>query len=98
MVLERLRPKFLRLGVISQKFQGETEFIEPWYGSSYNARKIDPKLIESWSVVQSIPEFHLPEPNVFIPTDFMIVPKPEDSEEMPRVPVLIVVRKIVIFW
>ena len=91
MVLDKLKPQFIRVGVISQKFQDKTSLVEPWYGSAYNARKINPELIELWSSVHPIPELHLPEPNEFIPTDFTITPRPV-GEEMQKRPVLIMVR------
>lgn len=76
MVLEKLRPKFVRVGILSQKFEGKTDLVEPWYGSAYSARKIDPNVVELWSSVQPVPELHLPKPNEFIPTEFTIVSKP----------------------
>ena len=88
MIMTRLRPQYVRLGLLSQSFEGKTELTEQWYKSAYNARKIDPSLIEKWSAVEPIPELHLPLPNEFIPTDFAIVPKPE-GEELPKTPVLI---------
>lgn len=88
MVLNHLQPKCVRLGILSQKFDGKTSLIEPWYGSAYNARKIDPTLISAWSAVEPIPELCLPKPNEFIPTDFTIVPK-LCAQEMPKTPVLI---------
>ena len=92
MVLEQLQPKYVRLGVLSQKFKGTTDQVEPWYGSAYSARKIDPQLVELWTSAEPIPELHLPKPNEFIPTDFTIVPRPAEGEEFPAVPVLIKVK------
>ncbi len=89
MVMEHLQPKFLRFGLLSQKFEGRTNCVEPWYGSAYNSRKIDADVIEGWGSVEPIPELFLPKPNEFIPTDFTLVPKLE--VEMPKTPVLIMV-------
>lgn len=87
MVMEKLTPEFLRVGILSQKFEGKTGSVEPWYGSAYNAHKIDASLIEMWNSVELIPELSIPKPNEFIPTDFSIVSKPEG--EMAKTPVLI---------
>lgn len=85
--MDNLQPKFLRFGVLSQKFEGKTDRVEPWYGSAFSVRKIDAGLIEMWSSVETIPELFLPKPNEFIPTDFSVVSKPKG--EMPKLPVLI---------
>ncbi len=83
--------------MISTKFKDKTELVEPWYGSHYNARKVDPDIIQAWSSAQPIPELHLPEPNKFIPTDFDLVPRDETDEKDGgnTLPVLIKVRWIV---
>jgi insulysin len=86
MVMEKLVPEYLRLGILSQKFKGKTDLVEPWYGSAYSVHRIDAHLIEMWSAVEPIPELCLPKPNEFIPTDFSIVSKPK---EMAKTPVLI---------
>ncbi len=80
--------------MISTKFKDKTELVEPWYGSHYNARKVDPDIIQAWSSAQPIPELHLPEPNKFIPTDFSLVPKDEtNGDRKPHnLPVLIKVK------
>ena len=87
MVMKNLTSEFVRVGFLSQKFEGKTDLVEPWYGSAYSACKIDADLIAKWSSVEPIPELSLPKPNEFIPTDFCIVPKPDG--EMAKTPVLI---------
>lgn len=89
MVLDKLRPQYIRMGVLSQKFKGSTDLVEPWYGSAYSARKIDPQLVELWESAEPIPQLHLPKPNEFIPTDFTLVPRPAEGEELPALPALI---------
>lgn len=85
--MKNLTPEFVRIGFLSQKFEGKTNLLEPWYSSAYNARKIDSSLIAKWSCVEPIPELSLPKPNEFIPTDFSIVPKLDGK--MSKTPVLI---------
>lgn len=75
-----------RVGLISKRFEGKTELVEPWYGGQYNFKKMDTQLIEKWSSVAPIEELHLPAVNEFIPTNFDILHRAEDS---PKVPVLI---------
>ena len=83
-----------RVAVISKRFEGKTEHTERWYGSGYNFKKIDSKLIEQWGSVETIEDLHLPPVNEFIPTDFEIVPLEENS---PSVPTLIQVC-LSIWW
>ncbi len=78
-----------RVAVASKKFEGKTELTEPWYGSSYNYRKIDPRLIEEWKTVALNEELHLPAVNEFIPTDFEILSL---GEHPPKEPTLIQVQ------
>lgn len=94
LVLDRIQPQYLRIGVVSQKFEGKTTLKEPWYGSDYNMRKIDPKLVEFWSTVEPIEDLHLPTPNEFIPTNFDILPM---GENPPKVPVLVQVHMMIVF-
>lgn len=93
-VLDQLTPQQVRVYVVSKKFKDKTELVEPWYGSHYNARKIDPEVIKKWNSAQPGPELHLPEPNEFIPTDFDLVPwnETDDSSGENTLPVLIKVR------
>ena len=86
-LLGYLRPATSRVVVIGQKFKGKTTLKEPWYGSEYSIRKIEPDLIEKWSEVELNDKFYLPAPNEFIPTDFNLIPPP--PKDAPKVPVLI---------
>lgn len=79
-----------RVAVVSKRFEGKTDLTDPWYEAKYNFRKVDPCLIERWSAVAHMEELHLPAPNEFIPTNFDIVPREENS---PCVPTLIQVRE-----
>ena len=91
-LLGHLRPQTCRVVVIGQKFKGTTTQKEPWYGSDYNIRKIDPKLIEKWSEVERNENLFLPTPNEFIPTDFSLVPPLQG--DAPKVPMLIQVNTL----
>ena len=79
----------MRVGVTSQKFEGKAASVEPWYGSQYTLRKIDPSLVEMWKNVTPIKELRLPAVNEFIPTNFDLVPL--DKERAPKIPTLILV-------
>ena len=80
-----------RVSLVSKRFEGKTELKEPWYGTLYNFRKIDPQLIAQWDSVTPIEELRLPAVNEFIPTDFDLVPQ---EEEPPKLPTLIQVKRL----
>ena len=52
--------------------QVKFESIEPWYEAEYTELDMPTKWIELWENVQRLPEFTLPEPNLFIADDFTI--------------------------
>ncbi len=89
LVLDKLHPPYVRVGVVSQRYEGKTNYTEPWYNSQYNVRKIDQVLINAWSAACPIKELYLPAENEFIPTDFDLVPL--DKDKASKVPKLVVV-------
>ncbi len=91
LVLDRLDPRYVRVGVASQCYDGQTSCTEPWYNSQYNVKKIGPASIDLWSAASPIEELHLPAINEFIPTDFDLVPLNKDCTEVSAVPKLIMV-------
>ena len=78
--------------VVSQAFAGKTDKVEPWYKVDYSIRKIDPELIERWSKLSPVDALHLPSKNEFIPTNFDLIPPPENA---PSVPVIIKVSSMI---
>ncbi|KAF7295456.1 Insulin-degrading enzyme [Mycena indigotica] len=42
---------------------------EPWYGTEYFVNKLDSEFLQKAQEPNDIPEFHLPGPNLFIPTN-----------------------------
>lgn len=69
--------------MISKAFEGKTDLQEEWYGTEYSVSKISPKFIEEWNNVSLNPSLQLPVENEFIPTDFTIRGRPEDSSPIP---------------
>ncbi|KAK1288146.1 Zinc-metallopeptidase, peroxisomal [Acorus calamus] len=72
MILDELTPNNVRIFWESTKFEGCTNLVEPWYGTSYSVEKISPSLIQQWREAAPDVNIHLPAPNVFIPTDLAI--------------------------
>ncbi|KAJ4769341.1 Insulin-degrading enzyme [Rhynchospora pubera] len=70
--LDELSPDKVRIFWESKKFEGSTDLTEPWYGTSYSVQKITPDTIKQWKNNAPDADLHLPEPNIFIPTDFTL--------------------------
>ncbi|CAH2063830.1 unnamed protein product [Thlaspi arvense] len=71
-VLDELSPSNVRIFWESNKFEGKTDKVEPWYNTAYSLEKITKLTIQEWE--QSAPDANLllPTPNVFIPTDLSL--------------------------
>ncbi|KAM7272144.1 hypothetical protein ACFE04_031358 [Oxalis oulophora] len=84
-ILDELSPDSVRIFWGSNNFEGQTDKVEPWYGTAYSIQKITSSDIQSW--VQSAPKenLHLPAPNIFIPTDLSL----KDAQEKIKFPVLL---------
>ncbi|XP_010516363.1 PREDICTED: insulin-degrading enzyme-like 2 [Camelina sativa] len=84
-VLDELSPNNVRIFWESNKFEGQTDKVEPWYNTAYSLEKITKFAIQEW--VQSAPDVNLlqPTPNVFIPTDFSL----KDFKDKDIFPVLL---------
>ncbi|EFJ11426.1 hypothetical protein SELMODRAFT_447027 [Selaginella moellendorffii] len=70
--IEFLTPENVRIIWSSKQFEGMTNETEPWYGTSYTAKRVSESLLESWKNAPLDPRLHLPDPNPFIPTDFSL--------------------------
>ncbi|GAV91529.1 Peptidase_M16_C domain-containing protein, partial [Cephalotus follicularis] len=72
MVMDKLSPDNVRIFWESQKFEGDTDMVEPWYGTAYSIEKLTSPLIQEW--MQSAPNesLLLPALNIFIPTDLSL--------------------------
>ncbi|KAK0085743.1 hypothetical protein PV325_004480 [Microctonus aethiopoides] len=73
--MNTLTPDNVNIIIFDKKFD-ETTFdkIEPWFKTKYTDTEIPYDWIESWKNIEPLHEFHLPEPNIFITTDFSLIP------------------------
>ena len=85
MVLDQLVPNKSRIFWASKQFEGQTNEIEPWYGTAFSVEKIKDDLVKQWEVSQPDTRLGLPLPNVFIPTDLTL----KQVEEKVKHPVLL---------
>ncbi|KAA8517097.1 hypothetical protein F0562_017390 [Nyssa sinensis] len=71
-ILNELTPNNVRIFWESTKFEGQTDMTEPWYGTAYSIEKVTGSTIQQWMETAPNERLHLPEPNVFIPTDLSL--------------------------
>lgn len=83
-VLDELTPENVRIFWESKKFEGQTNLIEPWYGTSYCVEAVPPSIIQKWIEKAPKEDLHLPKPNIFIPTDLSLK-NVEDKANFPCV-------------
>ncbi|XP_015592336.1 nardilysin isoform X2 [Cephus cinctus] len=79
-----LTPEDVNIIIFDKKFNDE-EFdkVEPWFKTKYSDTEIPEEWIEHWKKIEPFPEFHLPEPNIFLSSDFSLIPKTEDVPKYP---------------
>ncbi|WCJ33462.1 Insulin-degrading enzyme-like 2 [Euphorbia peplus] len=85
MILDQLSPSNVRIFWDSKNFEGQTDRVEPWYGTAYSVENITSQMIEEWMKSAPNESLHLPAANVFIPTDLSL----KDSQEKVKFPVLL---------
>ncbi|KAK2177670.1 hypothetical protein NP493_586g01027 [Ridgeia piscesae] len=73
MVLDKLTPDTVRVSVVGQKFKGQTDLSEPWYGTEYSLENIPEETLQKWQTAGLHENLKLPSKNEFIATDFEIV-------------------------
>ncbi|KAJ0982675.1 hypothetical protein J5N97_010930 [Dioscorea zingiberensis] len=84
MMLDELTPKNVRIFWESQKFEGCTDSLEPWYKTAYIIEKLTASSIQKWVDKAPNEHLHLPAPNIFIPADLTL----RQVEEKVQFPVL----------
>jgi insulysin len=79
--LSYLRPDNFRIAVVSQKFPGDWDQKERWYGTEYKNEKIpedflaEIRMAAASNAGERIPELHLPHKNQFIPSKLEVEKK-----------------------
>ncbi|KAI5682884.1 hypothetical protein M9H77_04112 [Catharanthus roseus] len=68
-MLDELTTSNVRIFWESTKFEGHTQVSEPWYGTAYSVEKLTSSIIQQWMERAPSEQLHLPNPNIFIPTD-----------------------------
>ncbi|XP_037127776.1 insulin-degrading enzyme isoform X1 [Syngnathus acus] len=83
MVLDKLRPEYVRVVLVSKSFDGETDKAEEWYGTQYKQEAISMETLMKWASADLNGKFKLPMKNEFIPTNLEIYPLEKDSASVP---------------
>eukprot|EP00903_Cladosiphon_okamuranus_P017869 g16444.t1 len=83
-LLGHLVPGNMLLMVTTKDFTGQTDKVEPFYGTEYSWEPLPDNLIQSWEGCGRREELRLPEPNPVIATDFTLRPAP--AQEGPVAP------------
>lgn len=78
-VLSRLNPENCRITIVGKKIADKCTESEKWYKTKYHSEKIEKAIIEEWKNCGTNDKLCLPEPNLFIPSDFSLLPL--DTEE-----------------
>ncbi|KAG5339115.1 NRDC protein, partial [Acromyrmex heyeri] len=69
--------------------------VENWSEAKYTKVDIPRETIERWKSIQPLPEFHLPLPNIFLPSDFSLIPIPA---KVPKYPVKLLSNSTLELW
>ncbi|KAG6487992.1 hypothetical protein ZIOFF_056750 [Zingiber officinale] len=84
-ILDELTPENIRMFWESKNFEGCTDSVEPWYGTSYSVEKVTVSIIKHWIAKAPEVDLHLPKQNVFIPSDLTI----KNAQEKVKYPILL---------
>ncbi|XP_042422583.1 insulin-degrading enzyme-like 1, peroxisomal isoform X3 [Zingiber officinale] len=82
-ILDELTPENIRMFWESKNFEGCTDLVEPWYGTSYSVEKVPVSIIKQWIAKAPEVDLHLPKQNVFIPSDLTIKNAQEKQVKYP---------------
>ncbi|KAG7303562.1 hypothetical protein JYU34_012091 [Plutella xylostella] len=103
-LLEAMRPDKVNIMILSNKHSRPVHYnqTEKWFGTEYRKEDIPEQWLDKWMSAQPYEEFHLPEKNEFIATDFTLLPPAqpyldladEAEVQLGRTPARIVHRKM----
>lgn len=84
-LLDRIKPGTVNIMLLSKTAAANVNLdqTEPWFGTRYNVSEIPPSWVESWTNVKVSTDFHLPDPNPYITSNFELLPLPNLKEEFP---------------
>lgn len=84
-VLDMLTPQNMRVVIVDQTAHWKCNEIEPVYNTKYGTEKIPKSKIHDWTICGSEPKLQLPQPNLFIPSDFEFLPIDNWKQTYPKI-------------
>ncbi|XP_021361137.1 insulin-degrading enzyme-like isoform X2 [Mizuhopecten yessoensis] len=84
MILEKITPDNMRIGVIGKKFQDRVNEKEKWYGTEYMVEAIPEVKLQQWTSCGVNDKLKLPARNEFVPTIFDLAPREVDPSPLPE--------------
>ncbi|XP_018306507.1 LOW QUALITY PROTEIN: nardilysin-like [Mycetomoellerius zeteki] len=94
--LNYLVPETANFMIFNKDFDHfEMRKVEPWLKTKYIDIEVPKEWIERWKSIEPLPDFHLPLPNIFLPSDFSLIPI---SAKVPKYPVKLYSNSISEVW
>eukprot|EP00102_Acyrthosiphon_pisum_P023885 XP_016661095.1 PREDICTED: insulin-degrading enzyme-like [Acyrthosiphon pisum] len=78
-------PDNMRITVVSQTYQNQTNAVDPYYGTPYSVLKIPEKTLNNWRNAEVSEELKIPSRNDYIANTFSIVPIGHNKSEIPQI-------------
>lgn len=82
-LISSLTPAASRVIIVGQQIESIADEKEYWYGTKYHQEKIDSKTILEWEQAGKNEALAFHSPNLFIPTDFELLPIEPDVHKFP---------------
>ncbi|KAM3963851.1 nardilysin [Aphomia sociella] len=75
-LLDCMRPELVNIMILSNKHSTPIQYDakEQWFGSEYKRQEIPENWLQRWMKVEPYPQFHLPNKNIYITTNFDLIP------------------------
>ncbi|KYN33453.1 Nardilysin, partial [Trachymyrmex septentrionalis] len=79
--LNYLAPEMANIMIFSNFSSSELNKVEPWWQTAYTDIEIPKEWIERWKIIEPLPEFHLPLPNIFLANNSYLLKTPNETIE-----------------
>lgn len=79
--LDGLKPDAANILVSSKDSEKDYDKTEPWFRTEYCVCDIPNDWLESWFIIEPDRSFGLPEPNIFLTSDFSLLPFPDQQDD-----------------
>jgi len=93
--LNYLTPETVNIMIFYKDFDLKLNKIEKWSEAEYTNINISRECIERWKSIKPLQDFHLPLPNIFLPSDFSLIPIPA---KVPKYPVKLLSCSTLELW